>query len=105
MRRQHRQELVESFVLESVVLPVLREAEDAFSAELARINVEDLARSAAALQNSSEHHNETPHRPEESLPAQQEHSNANGVFKRIEMGIRHGLESNRRQLEAVQGPR
>ena len=40
-----------SALLKSVVLPLLREAEDAFSAELARINVEDLARSAATLQN------------------------------------------------------
>jgi uncharacterized protein YjbJ (UPF0337 family) len=70
-------------LLKSVVLPVLREAEDAFSAELARIDVEDLARSAAALQNSSEPHDESPHWPEESLAAQsgqQEHSNANSVF-------------------------
>jgi hypothetical protein len=38
-----------SALLKSVVLPVLREAEDAFSAELARITVEDLAQSAAEL--------------------------------------------------------
>jgi hypothetical protein len=32
-----------------VVLPEVRQAEEAFSAELARINVEDLAQSAAEL--------------------------------------------------------
>jgi Rrf2 family protein len=36
-------------LLRSVVLPVLGQAEEAFSAELARINVEDLAKSAAEL--------------------------------------------------------
>src|SRR5215470_2450817 len=36
-------------VLKSVVLPVVRQAEEAFSAELARINVEDLAHSAGEL--------------------------------------------------------
>jgi hypothetical protein len=35
------------------VLPVLRQAEEAFSAELARISVEDLAQSAAELGSSS----------------------------------------------------
>jgi Rrf2 family transcriptional regulator, iron-sulfur cluster assembly transcription factor len=36
-------------LLRSVVLPVLGQAEEAFSAELARISVEDLAKSAADL--------------------------------------------------------
>jgi len=36
-------------LLRSVVLPVLGQAEEAFSAELARISVEDLANSAADL--------------------------------------------------------
>jgi Rrf2 family protein len=36
-------------LLRSVVLPVVGQAEEAFSAELARINVEDLAKSAAEL--------------------------------------------------------
>jgi len=36
-------------LLRSVVLPVLGQAEEGFSAELARISVEDLANSAADL--------------------------------------------------------
>jgi hypothetical protein len=40
-------------LLKSVVLPVVMQAEEAFSAELARINVEDLAHSAAALGSSA----------------------------------------------------
>jgi Rrf2 family protein len=42
-----------SALLRRVVLPVLRQAEEAFSAELARINVEDLAQSAAELDSSA----------------------------------------------------
>ena len=45
-----------SALLNSVVMRALGQAEHAFSAALARINVEDLARSAAALQNSSGPH-------------------------------------------------
>jgi Rrf2 family transcriptional regulator, iron-sulfur cluster assembly transcription factor len=45
--------LADSALLKSVVLPVLRQAEEAFSAELARISVEDLAQSAAELGSSS----------------------------------------------------
>jgi Rrf2 family transcriptional regulator, iron-sulfur cluster assembly transcription factor len=44
---------VGSALLRRVVLPVLRQAEEAFSAELARINVEDLAQSAAELDNAN----------------------------------------------------
>jgi hypothetical protein len=44
---------VGSALLRRVVLPVLRQAEEAFSAELARINVEDLAQSAAELDSSA----------------------------------------------------
>jgi hypothetical protein len=40
-------------LLQSVVLPVVRQAEEAFSAELARINVEDLAQSAGELGRSA----------------------------------------------------
>jgi Rrf2 family transcriptional regulator, iron-sulfur cluster assembly transcription factor len=40
-------------LLKSVVLPVVMRAEEAFSAELARINVEDLAHSAAELGSSA----------------------------------------------------
>jgi Rrf2 family transcriptional regulator, iron-sulfur cluster assembly transcription factor len=36
-------------MLKSVVLPVMRQAEEAFSAKLARINAEDLAHSAGEL--------------------------------------------------------
>jgi hypothetical protein len=34
---------------QAVVLPLVRQAEEAFSAELARLNVEDLAQSAVEL--------------------------------------------------------
>jgi Rrf2 family protein len=40
-------------LLESVVLPVVRRAEEVFSAELARITVEDLAHSAGELGRSA----------------------------------------------------
>ena|SRR5215471_14098272 len=40
-----------SALLNEVVMPAVGQAKHAFSAALARINVEDLARSAAALQN------------------------------------------------------
>jgi len=40
-------------LLQSVVLPVVRQAEEAFSAELARINVEDLTQSAGELGRSA----------------------------------------------------
>ena len=40
-------------LLKSVVLPVVMQAEEAFSAELARINVEDLAQSAGELGRSA----------------------------------------------------
>ena len=43
-------------LLQSVVLPVVRQAEEAFSAELARINVEDLAQSAGELGRSSQNY-------------------------------------------------
>src|SRR5215470_16622073 len=42
-----------STLLNKVVMPALGQAEDAFSAALARINVEDLAHSAAALRKSA----------------------------------------------------
>jgi Rrf2 family iron-sulfur cluster assembly transcriptional regulator len=61
--------LAESALLNTVVMPALAQAEHAFSAALARVNVEDLARSAAALQNSSGPHDESPHRSEEWLRA------------------------------------
>jgi hypothetical protein len=38
-----------SAILKSVVLPVVRQAEEAFSAELARIDLADLAKSATEL--------------------------------------------------------
>jgi len=38
---------LDTALLKRVVLPVVRQAEEAFSAELARIKVEDLARSAS----------------------------------------------------------
>jgi len=41
--------LAESLLLNKVVMPALGEAEHAFSAALARINVEDLARDAQSL--------------------------------------------------------
>jgi Rrf2 family iron-sulfur cluster assembly transcriptional regulator len=44
--------LANSALLSKVVMPALGEAEHAFSAALARINVEDLAHSAAALRKS-----------------------------------------------------
>jgi Rrf2 family transcriptional regulator, iron-sulfur cluster assembly transcription factor len=50
--------LTDSALLNTVVMTAVRQAEQAFSAALARINVEDLACSAAALQNSSGPHNE-----------------------------------------------
>jgi Rrf2 family iron-sulfur cluster assembly transcriptional regulator len=50
--------VAESALLNAVVTPVLRQAEEVFSAELARINVEDLAQSAAALNKSSGSHDE-----------------------------------------------
>ena len=40
-------------LLSQVVMPALGEAEDAFAAALARINVEDLTHSAAALRKSA----------------------------------------------------
>jgi Rrf2 family iron-sulfur cluster assembly transcriptional regulator len=40
-------------LLKSVVLPVVRQAEEAFSAELARINLEDLAQAASELGRSA----------------------------------------------------
>ena len=40
-----------SALLNKVVMPAVGQAEHAFSAALARVNVEDLARSAATLQN------------------------------------------------------
>jgi Rrf2 family transcriptional regulator, iron-sulfur cluster assembly transcription factor len=46
--------LANSALLSKVVMPALGEAEHAFSAALARINVEDLARSAAALRKSAD---------------------------------------------------
>ena len=42
-------DLVASNLLNRVVMPALEQAENAFSATLARINVEDLARSAEGL--------------------------------------------------------
>src|SRR5262245_49679396 len=42
-----------SALLNKVVMPAVGQAERAFSAALARIKVEDLARSAATLQNES----------------------------------------------------
>ena len=42
-----------SALLKSVVLPAVMQAEEAFSAELVRINVEDLAHSAAELGSSA----------------------------------------------------
>jgi DNA-binding IscR family transcriptional regulator len=53
--------IAESALLNTVVMPALAQAEHAFSAALARVKVEGLARSAAALQNSSGPHDETPH--------------------------------------------
>ena len=44
-----RDHLAESLLLNKVVMPALGEAEHAFSAALARINVEDLAHSAEHL--------------------------------------------------------
>jgi Rrf2 family iron-sulfur cluster assembly transcriptional regulator len=40
-------------LLKSVVLPVVRQAEEAFSAELTRINLEDLAQAAGELGRSA----------------------------------------------------
>jgi len=42
-----------SVLLNKLVMPVLGQAEDAFSAELVRITVEDLVYSAAALRKSA----------------------------------------------------
>jgi hypothetical protein len=42
-----------SVLLNKLAMPVLRQAEDAFSAALARITVEDLVYSAAALRKSA----------------------------------------------------
>jgi hypothetical protein len=50
--------VADSALLNSVITPVLGQAEEVFSAELARINVEDLAQSAAALKKSSGPHDE-----------------------------------------------
>jgi Rrf2 family transcriptional regulator, iron-sulfur cluster assembly transcription factor len=61
--------LAGSALLNTVVMPALAQAEHAFSAALARINIEDLARSAAALQHSSGPHDESPHWSEGSLRA------------------------------------
>jgi Rrf2 family iron-sulfur cluster assembly transcriptional regulator len=44
--------IVESILLSKVVVPALGQAEHAFSAALARINVEDLAHSAEGLRKS-----------------------------------------------------
>ena len=46
--------LANSALLSKVVMPALGEAEHAFSTALARINVEDLAHSAAALRKSAD---------------------------------------------------
>jgi Rrf2 family protein len=46
--------LARSHLLSEVVMPALVQAEDAFAAALARINVEDLAHSAEDLQHSAE---------------------------------------------------
>jgi Rrf2 family protein len=54
--------LTGSALLNTVVMTAVGQAEQAFSAALARINVEDLACSAAALQNSSGPHNANPKR-------------------------------------------
>ena len=43
--------ITDSALLNKVVMPAVGQAEHAFSAALARVNVEDLARSAEALQN------------------------------------------------------
>ena len=45
--------LTGSTLLNKVVMPALGQAEDAFAAALARINVEDLTHSAAALRKSA----------------------------------------------------
>jgi len=45
--------LAGSALLNKVVMPALGQAEDAFAAALARINVEDLTHSAAALRKSA----------------------------------------------------
>lgn len=45
--------LAESILLSNVVIPALGQAEHAFAAALARINVEDLTHSAAALRKSA----------------------------------------------------
>jgi DNA-binding IscR family transcriptional regulator len=44
--------LIGSILLNKVVMPALEQAEHAFSATLARINVEDLARSAEGLRKT-----------------------------------------------------
>jgi len=44
--------IAESHLLNKVVMPALEQAEHAFSATLARINVEDLARSAEGLRKT-----------------------------------------------------
>ena len=44
---------LDTALLKSVVLPVVRQAEEAFAAELARINVEDLAHSVGELGRSA----------------------------------------------------
>jgi len=59
--------IAESALLNTVVMPALAQAEQAFTAALAHVNVEDLARSAAALQNSSDE--VSPHGSEEWLRA------------------------------------
>jgi Rrf2 family transcriptional regulator, iron-sulfur cluster assembly transcription factor len=45
--------LVDSSLLSKVVMPALAQAEHAFSAELARITVEDMARSAQGIMKSA----------------------------------------------------
>lgn len=46
-------DIVESMLLNKVVIPALGQAENAFSSALARINVEDLAHNAEGLRKSS----------------------------------------------------
>ncbi len=46
-------DIVESMLLNKVVIPALGQAEHAFSSALARINVEDLAHNAEGLRKSS----------------------------------------------------
>jgi uncharacterized protein YjbJ (UPF0337 family) len=99
-----------SALLNTVVMPAVAQAEHAFSAALASVNVENLARSAAALQNSSGPHDGSPPWSEEWLyakaatPGHQEHSPANGVFQQQPRnGVRsmdwNRLEGNWKQVK------